>query len=256
MTALIVIGIIVLLFALLLNIKLSAEIKYYGGKLDFKVKYMWFTIFPLKPRKKPKRKRKKEAAEEQTADTKENTAEGQSADINENTAENAVSDSGENISVNETDTKNAEKKKLSEKLNENLDKIKDLIEKAKLVWSASQKGLKRIFRHIYLDDLVIDFIVADEDAYKAAISYGTVSAVTYNAISAVRLLFPITVKTVDIICDFDRKTSVYDGEVKITVRPSTLISAAFSILLGLVKVYYKLKVKNNTKAETESTASA
>ena len=55
MTALIIITVIVLLLFLLFKAKIRVELKYLSGVLDFKVKYLCFTVFPFKE-KKPKRK--------------------------------------------------------------------------------------------------------------------------------------------------------------------------------------------------------
>ena len=59
MTALIIISAIILVFAFLLNMKIKAEINYLGGKFSFSVKYLGFTIFPIKEKKKKVKKAKK-----------------------------------------------------------------------------------------------------------------------------------------------------------------------------------------------------
>lgn len=242
MTALIVIGAIVLVIALLLNIKLRAEVKFYGGELDFKVKYLWITVFPLKVREKKQRRGKKskdKPAESGTVTPKEDKA--GTAD----TAEESGGETADNDTLLKGDTGEKKEKK---KLSENIEKLGDLIEKAKIVWSFSKKWLSHIFKHIYLRDLVIDFTVAGEDAYKTAMTYGSVNAVTYGAISAASALFSTKIKTVDIVCDFEGKRSVFDGEVKIAIAPATVLAAAFGILFGLLKNLGKLKGKK-TKTE-------
>ena len=63
MIALIVIGAIILLFAILFSFSVRAEIKFYGGILDLKVKYMCFTLFSINTAEKkedtPKKKKEK-----------------------------------------------------------------------------------------------------------------------------------------------------------------------------------------------------
>ena len=236
MTGWIIFGIIILLIAFLLNMKLRAEVKFYGGKLDFKVKYLWFTIFPFKEKKKkptkesplhkedvPKVVREDYSGEEPYTVTKE--------EVEAKRAAKRAYEEPEELQDTE---------KSKEKLSEKIDKLKDLIEKAKIIWNSSQKGLKRLFKHMYFDGIVIDFVIAEGDAYDTAMRYGAVNAVTYNAINAVRFLFRVTIKTVDIACDFDGKKSRYDGEVKITLRPATIFAAVFSVLFGLLKNYSKL----------------
>ena len=248
MTAFIVIAVIVLIFAFFLNVKIRAEIKYLGGEFDFKVKYLWFTIFPFKKRKEKKSKVKKKKSKQKnkseavTSELKQETEEQ-----TEKGDENQISESGKQES---TETK-AEKQMLSDKI----DKLKDIIEKVKLIWSFSQKHLKRIFKRIYLENLMIDFLIADEDAYAAAMNYGKVNAAVYNLLNIVRMLFPVSIKTVDIACDFEKKESVYDVELNIIIRPVTVFSSAFGIIFGLLKNIKKLTGKSNEQSESEKAVS-
>lgn len=253
MTALIVIAAIILAFALLLHIRVRAEIRYIGGELDFKVKYLFFTVYPMKKkRKKPKRIKKSKKNDNAAASESPGGAETAAADGNAETAENTENCSSEESGVkNDVDKKEkAEKEKLSDKIN----KLLDIIEKVKIIWGFSAKRLKRIFTHIYLDGLFIDFIIAGEDAHKTAVSYGTVNAVVFNAVSAVRGLFPVTIKTVDIVCDFDRKEPVYDCGVNVTLSPSVVISAAFGILGGFLWNLKKLMKKTSEQSEAAAQA--
>lgn len=242
MRGLIILAAIILPIAFLLNVKLRAEIKFYGGKLDLKVKYFWFTVFPFKEKKK---KPKKESPPPKEDVPKE--------DLPQNGRENYSGEEPYTVTKAEVEAKREairkeaesaeevqEAEKGREKLSEKIDRLTELIEKAKIIWGLSKKGLTRLFKHIYIDGIIIDFVIAEGDAYDTAMRYGTVNAVTYNAINAVRFLFPVTVKTVDIACDFGEKGSRYDGELKVTIRPATILSAAFSIFFGLLRNYSKL----------------
>ncbi|MDE7290126.1 MAG: hypothetical protein K2N71_11600 [Oscillospiraceae bacterium] len=244
MTGWIILGAIILLIAFLLNIKLRAEIKFYGGKLDFKVKYFLFTIFPFKEKKKKPKKENPPQKEYLPKNSREDYSGEEPYTVTKAEIE-AKRDAARKEAEAVEEVQETEKSK--EKLSEKVDKIKDLIEKAKIIWGLSKKGLTRLFKHIYIDGIVIDFVIAEGDAYDTAMRYGTVNAVTYNVINAVRFLFSVTVKTVDIACDFDGKGSRYDGELKVTVRPATIFSAAFSILFGLLKNYSRLTGKRNSK---------
>lgn len=252
LTALIVIVAVILFFALILHIKVRAEIRYIGGKLDFKVKYLFFTIYPMrgkKPKKTKSQKVKKKKGKSPPA--VESAANGASDDTG---GADKAFDASENTESAEQAAPPDEEKEKKEKLSEKLDKLKDIIEKVKIIWEFSKKPLCKIFTHIYLDNLFIDFIIAGEDAHKTAVSYGTVNAAVYSAISAVRQLFPITFKTVDIVCDFDRKKPVYDCGVNVTMRPSTALSAAFAVLLGFI--FNLRKIMGNKSEQTETAVGA
>lgn len=256
MTALIVIGVIILIFAFLFNMKARAEIRFYGGELDFKVKYLCFTVFPLRKKEKKYKKRREKSKSKQRSKRSEDTEEesftikNPAADRQKNVSTEraaAENDGQESGSTDETaDAENEEDIELSgkgkkEKLGDKIEKLTDMIEKAKIIWGFSQKWLSHIFKHIYFRDLVIDFTVSGEDAYKAAMNYGSVSAVTYGGISALSTLFDTKIKTVDIVCDFNGKKSAFDGEVKITLSPGTALKAALGILFGILKNLKRLK---------------
>ena len=246
MTALIIISAIILIFAIFLNIKLKAEISYIGGEFFFKVKYLCFTIFPFKEKKKKEKKRKKtqelqqEAVNDETADEIQNDAE---------TSNETVQTATEQTEQNEK-----KKKDKREPLSDKIDKLCDIIEKVKIIWNVSKKHLLNIFKHIYIEELMVDFLIADEDAYKTAMNYGKINAAVYNLINFIRTFFTVTIKTVDIVCDFDSKESIYDFSTKITVKPSTILSAVFGILFGLLINIKKLIGKNKTKHASSSKA--
>ncbi len=251
LTALIVIAAVILLFALLLHIKVRAEIRFIGGKLDFKIKYLFFTVYPMKKKKSKKPKKPKP---EKVKKSKKKDISPPAGEAVSDVASDATGGEEKTSESAEKDVSSGEEKKQKEKLSDKLDKFSNLIEKAKVIWGFSNKWLKKIFTHIYLDDMFVDFIIAGEDAHKTAVAYGTVNAALYNVIQAVGRLFPITVKTVDIVCDFDRKEPVYDCGVKITMRPSTALSAAFGILFGFIVNYKKImgKQSGQTKASVRA----
>ncbi len=249
MTALIVIGIIILIFAVILNIKIRAEVKFYGGVLDLKVKYFLFTVFPLKKKEKKAKKDKKKKSKKPPVT--EETVPESTEKPTDNTEEN-VPAAEENDTESEEDNKSQKEKK---SFSERFGSISDILEKIKVVWEASKKGLKKLFLHIYIDGLVIDLTIAGEDAYSAALNYGRISAAVYNALAVISTLFRTNIRSVDIACDFDGKKSVFDGEAKITVRPSTILSAVFIILFGLLKnIKVLTKKSENVKDQPDKNA--
>lgn len=248
MPAIIVISAIILIFAFFLNMKIKAEISFLNGNFDFKVKYLCFTIFPFKEKKKKGKKikaKKNKSIEDNKASKNIETA----AQEQPKRSDDGISD---NISSEVADeTESEEKKKNKEPLSEKIDKISGIVEKVKIIWSVSQKRLAHIFKHICIEDVMIDFLISDEDAYKAAMNYGAANAVVYNLINFIRTFFTVTIKTVDITCDFETKKSAYDFSAKITVRPATILSAVFGILFGLL-INIKKLIGKNTKQKAVS----
>ena len=219
--------------------KIRAEISYLGGEFNFKVKYLCFTVFPFKKKEKNKKNKKKSTvstavSQEQQADKQDDAV--QSDELNQ------VDDD-----LNESKEKSKSKETLSEKIN----KIFEILEKVKIIWSVSKKWLAHILKHIYIEELMIDFLITDEDAYDAAMNYGKINAAIYNLINLIRTFFTVTIKTVDILCDFDAEKSIYDISAKITVRPATILRAVFAILFGLLINIKKLIGKNNREQSSD-----
>lgn len=245
MPAIIVISAIILIFAFFLNMKIKAEISFINGHFDFKVKYLCFTIFPFKE-KKIKDKKNKSIEDNKASKNNETDAQEQPMRSYDGISDNISSEVTE-------ETKSEKKGKNKEPITEKIDKISSIIEKVKIIWSVSQKRLAHIFKHICIEDVMIDFLISDEDAYKAAMNYGAANAVVYNFINFIRTFFTVTIKTVDVTCDFKTKKSAYDFSVKITVRPATILSAVFGILFGLL-INIKKLIGKNTKHLSEEKA--
>lgn len=210
MTALIIIGAIILLFAFLFHATVNAEIKFYGGKLDFKVTYLFLVLFPLKVSEK-KKKRSKGKKIKGGAPTEPEA-------IDEDTKKLLEGD--------------GKKKKMSAE--ERVSGIKKVLEQLKIIWGFCKKPLLNLFRGVYIDDVVVDFRICGEDACEAAVNYGKISAIFYNALNMIRTMFPMSVRTVDIVCDFDGKESAYDGECAVRLRLGTAVAAALTMLWGYI----------------------
>ena len=253
MVALIIIGSIILLFAILFSFSVRAEIKFYGGVLDLKVKYMFLTLFSLNTaenkeegdsEKKKKSKKKKDKKSEETTQSDEKTEEAAlSPEISDDAKLKNTSD--------EVSSEKKPKKKLSDKI----DDIMIKIEQFKIIWESSKKGLTKLFRHIYITDIVIDFIAGGEDACAAGVNFGRLNAIVYNAINFIRIWFIVTIRTVDINCDFTSEKSVYDAECTIKLKVGTAVSAVLMIAWALLMNLGRIKaaaVKEEPEIESVS----
>lgn len=241
MVALIIIGSIILLFAILFSFSVRAEIKFYSGVLDLKVKYMFLTLFSLntaekkddEPEDKKEKKRKKK--EKKKKDKKEPI---KSDDKTEDSL--AASETSETAEMAEAAENEASEKKPKQKLSDKIDDIMIKIEQFKIIWESSKKGLTKLFRHIYITDIVIDFIAGGEDACAAGVNFGKLNAIVYNAINFIRIWFIVSIRTVDINCDFTSEKSVYDAECTVKLKVGTAVSAvlmiAWALLLNLGRI--------------------
>ena len=136
MIVLIIIAVIIFLILLTLNIPAEAYIRFYGGKLDIKVKYLFLSIYPRK--EKPPQKAKKGHRKykeypplpaDDTAD-KEQTDTPQTADEVIDTSDTVPDPADDDIPIAEKKERppktKAEKPPLMDRINGKLD---ELIEK-------------------------------------------------------------------------------------------------------------------------------
>lgn len=228
MTALIVFGAIVLVFAILLAAKIRLEVKFLGGALDFKVKYLCFTVFPLKKNEKKRKMRPNKTAE------KYHEAENPPEPDKENvtvTSKEVKEDVSEAVDTADNFAEDAPEKK-KEKL---LDTVKIRIEQGKLLWGTVKKVLIKLFGGIRITSLMIDFTVSGKDACEAAVNYGKFSAAVYNVIAVLKTFFKVSVKTVDISCDYYSGKNVYDCAANITLGLGTAAGLIITALVGYLK---------------------
>lgn len=212
----IIFGSIILLIVLLLIQSVKATICYENGKLDLKVKFLFITIFPLKPRKPKKNKRKKRT---ETVQKKAETEQVESPMPTKNeTPKKAVS-------------KNKGKPKKAG-FNFDLDMIMDYVRTA-------SPPVKRLFKKIRVRDLYIDYVVGTDDAAKTAIKYGTICAAIYPIIEWLTTYFSVQAREVKIDADFSHETDNVFAYCVVKLRLGTAFFCAIWFLIKFSKVYLK-----------------
>ena len=112
------------------------------------------------------------------------------------------------------------------------------------VWECAQRPMLRIFKAFLFDDLYIDFVICNEDAYDCALKYGKYSGMIYNIIAFMSLMFTVRLKTVDIGCGFGLKKSRWDAAVKLYFRTGALVIAGLWFALTFAfKIFIPNKIK-------------
>ena len=241
MIALYIIGGIILFIAILLHCPVRAKISFIDKKFDISVKYLFFTIYPMKE-KKPKKKKikqKKKSEEKKKAVSEETKEETLSSENGEETKEKS---SSEPPPIPADKKKKEKKPKLTKEEKE--ERKKELLEKielVKMILASASKGLKKLLSAIRLYDIAIDIDVANEDAYEAAIGYGRMNMIVYNAISFLRTFFTVSIDHVKINCVYNSDKSKYDAAVNIHAIPSTILCAAIIIGTKFLVLYQKKK---------------
>ena len=140
----------------------------------------------------------------------------------------------------ETDGKKKKKKK-KEKEKKSLDELVDMLID---IWGSAKNPLCLIFKAFKFSDLYIDFIIANADAYKCALNYGRLSAVTYRGIAQMSRIFTVKLKTVDIQPAFGVKKGRYDAALKLHFRAGTFVIAGLWFLVTFIfRVFIPGKIR-------------
>lgn len=242
MIALYIIGGIILFIAILLHCPVRAKISFIDKKFDISVKYLFFTIYPMKE-KKPKKKKIKNKKKKKSEDEKKAVSEETKEVSEEKTEETEEKPSSEPPPIPADKKKKKEKKpKLTKEEKE--ERKKELLEKielVKMILASASKGLKKLLSAIKLYDIAIDIDVANEDAYEAAIGYGRMNMIVYNVISFLRTFFTVSIDHVKINCVYNSDKSKYDAAVNIHAIPSTILCAAIIIGTKFLVLYQRKK---------------
>ena len=279
-----VLGIILLI----LWLPIRAEAAFLGNKLTYKLKYSFLLLYDSDKRGliawylRRKKKKDTEAGQDDFSPDEDISEDEDTSDIEEMSADTvpdttekpeeqtsvtpeeapaeesapAAEAAEEELPEEEPEKPEKPKKEKHKKKKKEKDEIefpKTLIDKADFVldiWRAADRPILRIFKGVKLHELYIDFIIANEDAYKCALNYGRISGAAYNVLGWLGVLFNVKLKTVDINAGFGLGKSRWDASGKLSVRPITVVIAGAALLITYLFRYfipYKLqerKLKN------------
>lgn len=229
-------GGIVLLLVLLFTRSVVATVEYDDEKLDVKVKYLFFTLYPQKPkRKRSPKKEKRRSAEAKRTDEPDDEERGEPP---EKRSEQEPAGGGK---VKRAQKEKMPKKKKSKKSAFDLAQIMDYVRSA-------SPPVKRLFKKIRVSDLSVNYIVATDDAAKTAIKYGTVCAALYPAIEWLTTYFTVQVRRVHVEADFSKEADDIFAYGKLKLRVSTALGCILWLGVRVIKTYFKYQKKQEVQA--------
>lgn len=272
----------IILIALLMPVRIGFG--FVDGKLSYSVKYGLLNIIDsngkgivarfLNRSKKPEKKKVDESSEEETTAPENDalpaeeaapicdttvcaeTESPEESPIQETTAETVTqaeeidSNSTEEVSEqHDPDEEEAAPAEDDKPMKKTLGEKVDFILR---VWRSAKKPVRRIFKGFHFKDIMIDLVIAHEDAYKCALRYGKVSGAVFNLLAFMRLVFTSKEKTVDVRAGFGMDKSRYDVSLRLWFMPMTaVISGAWFLLTYIFRIYLPDKRKLK-KAERQS----
>lgn len=270
---LIILLVILGLVLLVLILPVGGDLSFIDGKVKFKVRLWRLNILDsenggiigwLKKRKKKKKSKDRpevyygneisDISEDETFSPDETEIPAESSSVTENRAEtfgeiltddkkiedNLTNLINEEVSDKEKKNKKPKKDDKDEEKSDITDKIDFVLSTIDTAWSP----LKRIFKGFRFSELYIDFIIANEDAYKCAVNYGRFCGVVYNGIALMSRIFTVHLKTVDIQPGFSLKKSRWDASFSLDFRAGTVVIAGLAFLITFIfKVFLPSKFK-------------
>lgn len=250
-TAIVLLAVLGLVIVLLL-LPLRAQLSFIGEEFEYKVKYAFINIIdsggggiarrfmPENGKDKGKSTGKETGGAKETgsaAGKKEKPEAGKSAEKSEK-------EKTPDKSAKEKTTDKPEKDETGENGKTLGDKVGFLMD----IWHCAKHPARRLFKGFHITQIYIDFVVADEDAYKCALNYGRISGLVYNALAQISNFFTADFKSVDIVAGFAKDKSKWDAGANVTFLPFTAVIAGIWFLVTYLFRVYLPNRRNEKKA--------
>lgn len=204
MTALIVVGSILLFLLLLLLSPVVLRFSYHDGAARVSAQYL-FILFDFSP----------EAAAERA----------------EQKAKRAVKDEYK------------KQKKEGKAKAKKTEAASDTVKTVWALLKASRRALNILRRHLVFYKIRLNITVGGEDAHDIATAYGNMCALVSNGLSVLDSLFVVREPEVSIQADFLAPKTVYEARFRLRISPLFVVSAALVLLLRFIKVRNENKIK-------------
>lgn len=128
------------------------------------------------------------------------------------------------------------------------------IDKLIKIWESAKKPFCHIFKGFRFSGLYIDFIIANEDAYKCALNYGKISAALYRGLALMSRIFTVKFKTVDIQPGFGLSKGRWDVSARLRFRLGTFVIAGLWFLAAyLFRIFIPEKLKKRKSKQQNKT---
>ncbi len=236
MTGWIIFGGIILLIVLLLAQSVTVTVDY-ENRLDLKVKFLFFTLYPMKAKKKRKPKKAQKAAKVQ----KTSPPDSQGAPHDESEKNQETQTFAESGFQSDSGNQKKKEKSTGKKFSFDLEQLVEYVRGA-------SPPLKRLFKKIRCRNLYIDYVVASDDAAKTAIRYGMVCAALYPVIEWLTTYFTVQAREIHVEADFSKEKDDVFAYCKLKLRLSTALGCVLWLGAKLLKTYLKYNGSNANPA--------
>ena len=105
-------------------------------------------------------------------------------------------------------------------------------------------------RKLRLDNLYFRLILAGEDPYQVAVSYGRCWAAVGNLLPQLDRLFVIQKRDIEVECDFTASETLVIFHLDLTITIGRLLTTAGKFSVRVLKEYLKIRKKTQRRCET------
>lgn len=229
----IIAGAVVVVIMILLMTSVKVRFEYSDG-LRLRINWLFITLvqIPAGTRKQKRRNKKTEKAAESVAETE--------ASDTEKLSEEAAEKSSDS-SAKSTESAGAAKKKQSapEKpvKKKNRMGLSDIWEIVKLVWDSLSKPLKRLLKATRIYSFRLRVVCGGDDAAKAALNYGRISAAAGVARAFLEGNFTVMNPDFDISVDFISEETTAECSFTAKLTPIAAVAFLFWVVGRAVRNY-------------------
>lgn len=229
----IIAGAVVVVIMILLMTSVKVRFEYSDG-LRLRINWLFITLvqIPAGTRKQKRRNKKAEKAAESVAETEASDTEKLSEEAAEKSAES---------SAKSTESAGAAKKKESapEKPAKKKSRVglSDIWEIVKLVWDSLSKPLKRLLKATRIYSFRLRVVCGGDDAAKAALNYGRISAAAGVARAFLEGNFTVVNPDFDISVDFMSEETTAECSFTAKLTPIAAVAFLFWVVGRAVRNY-------------------
>ena len=220
--------VVVIMILLMTSVKVRFE---YSDGLRLRINWLFITLvqIPAGTRKQKRRNKKTEKAAESVAKTEASDTEKLSEEAAEKSADSSAKSTESREKKKSAPEKPAKKK--------NRVGLSDIWEIVKLVWDSLSKPLKRLLKATRIYSFRLRVVCGGDDAAKAALNYGRISAAAGVARAFLEANFTVVKPDFDISVDFMSEETTAECSFTAKLTPIAAVAFLFWVVGRAVRNY-------------------
>lgn len=233
---------VIAFFAIIGFLSLTLDIKAGTDEcvVDAKYAFLRFRIYPDKKRKKKKIKNKK-LKKSKIKDKQHLKAENDIRKYNQ-----PKTDISSELKKESKQEVKAKKKKNKKKKHKKEHSFEDISQFFKMIDGLPRKILNLI-KKIRITEFELYMDVGGEDAYETALNFGKTNAAVWSLVGIAKGLFNLSIKKINITCNYESEETTYKLRTKIKVRVFTLVVFVIGVFIKILLNQRKGKVEENAR---------